>query len=466
MLWFGVLRKSALIVALLGALAFSAVAGAVPGYRIDQSFPMPSGYTPGTLELIDTDLCGGVGLPFPVQFYGFRESGGDFRACWNGRIVLGGSTATSGGSKTCALPLTTQPTPMLLPYWTSAGDYSVVGADYGIFRKTEGTAPRRRFIVEWRQFKVSDPATKRSFEAIFYEDSPIVTVIYGVPFPPGGGDAAVGIQDDGATGRATAWSACGATAITAGMRLDFVPDPLRTRAPEVDGQPTSGVPHNGDRGTWEGTEPMTFAYQWRRCDSVVTTSCVNIQGANELTYTPTSVEVNQRLRLRVSVTTPYGTDVADSDASALVSPPPVAGATCTIEGTEGPDTLMGTAGPDVICGRGGNDRITALGGDDIVFAGSGKDTVTGGSGADQIFGEGGNDRLSGGGGNDVVNGGAGADRVVGGAGWDSLLGGAGRDTLLANGDRATDRLNGGRGRDRGRWDRRDRVRSVEVRLPR
>ncbi|MEX0816147.1 MAG: calcium-binding protein [Gaiellales bacterium] len=466
MLWFEVLRIAGVLLVAIAALAVPASAAATPGYRIVELYPFPSsGYTPGTVEKISLDGCGGIqGPPFRHDLYDTPRGGGTFSdlvACYNGRLIWGG--AISGSAKTCGLPIPNQAAPMLAPYWTASGTHSIVGADYGIYTKTEGTAPDRRYIVEWRQFRVSDSA-KRTFEVILQESSPVVTVLYSTFL--GGSDAAVGVQNSSSTGQATAWDKCGATAITNGLRLDFVPDPLMTARPRIMGQPFAGVQLNGDRGTWEGTEPMTFAYQWRRCDPIVTTSCVNIQGANELTYTPSSVEVNQGLRLRVFVTTPYGNDVADSDASALVAPPPVAGSTCTVEGTEGPDTLLGTAGPDVICGRGGNDRIAGLGGDDIVLAGGGNDAVSGGPGADQLLGSSGKDNLTGGGGNDIVNGGAGADRVVGGGGWDSLLGGGGRDFLLANGDRATDRLNGGRGRDRGRWDRRDRVRSVEVRLPR
>lgn len=447
---------------LLAALAITASAAATPGYRIDESYPTPSGYIAGTTKVVSASpgsaVCQGISLPFRARLYDVELT--SLLACDRGLLIWGGSTGVA--PRSCALPTSISQDPTLMPYWTTLFTHSIAGTDYGIFGKTEGSTPNRRFIVEWRQFRVSDNAN-RNFEVILREDSPILTVIYSGFL--GGSDAAVGVQAS-PTGQATAWSKCGATAITSGLRLDFVLDPLLRQRPQINGQPVAGVPSNGDRGTWEGTEPMTFAYQWRRCDPIVTTSCVNIQGANEITFTPSSVEVNQRLRLRVTASTPYGNDFADSDASAIVAPQPVAGAACTIDGTEGPDILSGTSGPDVICGRGGNDRIAALGGDDSVLAGGGNDTVSGGSGADQLLGSSGNDNLTGGGGNDIVTGGAGADRVVGGAGWDSLLGGGGRDILLANGDGATDRLNGGAGRDRGRWERRDRARSVEIRLPR
>ncbi|HLL98552.1 MAG TPA: hypothetical protein VK276_05700 [Rubrobacteraceae bacterium] len=61
------------------------------------------------------------------------------------------------------------------------------------------------------------------------------------------------------------------------------------------------------------------------------------------------------------------------------------GATCTINGTAGSDTLVGTAGDDFICALSGNDRITG---------GSGNDVIVGGPGRDRLFGEAGNDLLN------------------------------------------------------------------------
>ncbi|MEX2464300.1 MAG: hypothetical protein WD428_00335, partial [Gaiellaceae bacterium] len=275
---------------LLAALAITASAAATPGYRIDESYPTPSGYTPGTTKVLAANgTCSGFGgTGFSVRLY--DEVRENLWVCSHGLLEWGASGGFS--AKTCALPTNVSLDPTLMPYWTTLMTHSIVGSNYGVFTKTEGAAPNRRFIVEWRQFRTSDNAN-RNFEVILYENSPILTVIYSGFV--GGTDAAVGVQAS-PTGQATTWSKCGATAITSGLRLDFVPDPLLTLRPQITGQPAAGVPSNGNRGTWEGTEPMAFVYQWRRCDPVVTTSCVNIQGANELTYTPSSVEVNQRLR--------------------------------------------------------------------------------------------------------------------------------------------------------------------------
>jgi Ca2+-binding RTX toxin-like protein len=127
------------------------------------------------------------------------------------------------------------------------------------------------------------------------------------------------------------------------------------------------------------------------------------------------------------------------------TPPPPSGGGCTIRGTPGADVIDGTNRRDIICGRGGNDTIHSLGG---------RDRVVGGGGNDRIFGGGKSDVLVGGGGKDLLHGASGRDRYSGGAG---------RDTLRAR-DGLRELVRGGGGRDRGRLDRRDKRRSVEVLL--
>jgi Ca2+-binding RTX toxin-like protein len=63
-----------------------------------------------------------------------------------------------------------------------------------------------------------------------------------------------------------------------------------------------------------------------------------------------------------------------------------------------------------------------------------------------------------------TEGGSGRDTIIGGPGKDVMSGQAGRDKLLAK-YAGTDRLNGGLGLDSGSWNRRDRTRSIERRLP-
>ena len=69
--------------------------------------------------------------------------------------------------------------------------------------------------------------------------------------------------------------------------------------------------------------------------------------------------------------------------------------TCTVQGTDGDDTLDGTEGADVICGGGGNDVIDGKGGDDNLRGGDGDDRLIGGAGTDTCTGGAGTDTARG-----------------------------------------------------------------------
>ncbi len=130
----------------------------------------------------------------------------------------------------------------------------------------------------------------------------------------------------------------------------------------------------------------------------------------------------------------------DAETTTVVAPskPQCAGATATIVGTAGADTLPGTgavdiiaalAGNDTVGGAGSGDSVCAGGGADQVSSGPGGDTVLGGAGPDRLRGQSDGDVLRGGGGPDVLRGGAGPDLLVGGPGADRCIGGPGRDRL-------------------------------------
>jgi Fibronectin type III domain len=73
-----------------------------------------------------------------------------------------------------------------------------------------------------------------------------------------------------------------------------------------------------DRGGWSGTQPIAYAYQWQRCDSL--SPCGDILGATAQTYTPASQDVNATVRVRVTASNAVGSAAATSAATALVQP--------------------------------------------------------------------------------------------------------------------------------------------------
>ena len=101
---------------------------------------------------------------------------------------------------------------------------------------------------------------------------------------------------------------------------------------------TTGVPNTGDtlstsNGTWTGSFPMTFTYQWKKCDSP-TGSCYTIPGATHSTFTITGDLYQWSIRAEVTATNGAAAVAQNSEATKLVSAiPPNLRVTPQITGT-------------------------------------------------------------------------------------------------------------------------------------
>jgi Ig domain of plant-specific actin-binding protein len=95
--------------------------------------------------------------------------------------------------------------------------------------------------------------------------------------------------------------------------------PQSTAPPTVSGSASAGSTLSATSGSWSGDTPITFAYQWRRCDSNGA-NCSSISGANSSTYTVASAEVGSRLRARVTATNGAGQASVDSASTGVVTP--------------------------------------------------------------------------------------------------------------------------------------------------
>jgi hypothetical protein len=94
--------------------------------------------------------------------------------------------------------------------------------------------------------------------------------------------------------------------------------PSNNAAPTIAGSAQEGKTLTASSGSWSGTTPITFTYQWQRCDSSGG-SCVNISRQTVQTYTVTSDDVSHTLVVVVSAHNAAGTASKPSAATAVVA---------------------------------------------------------------------------------------------------------------------------------------------------
>ena len=85
--------------------------------------------------------------------------------------------------------------------------------------------------------------------------------------------------------------------------------PANTTLPTISGSAQEGAMLTANSGTWSGTPPISYVYQWRRCDSAGS-GCANIAGANASTYTVTAADVSSTIRVQVTATNAAGSATA------------------------------------------------------------------------------------------------------------------------------------------------------------
>jgi hypothetical protein len=114
-----------------------------------------------------------------------------------------------------------------------------------------------------------------------------------------------------------------------------VSDPSQTVAPAPEPQPTTqppapmssptlaGTPQEGqtlsaDSGTWSGTQPLTYRYQWQQCDSNGT-RCASVAGATAQSYQLTANDVGAEMRVEVTASNTSGSATAVSAPTIVVT---------------------------------------------------------------------------------------------------------------------------------------------------
>lgn len=88
--------------------------------------------------------------------------------------------------------------------------------------------------------------------------------------------------------------------------------PVNTELPTVSGEAKEGKTLSTSTGTWAGTEPFTYTYQWQHCTSTETSSCTDISGATSQTYTIQESDAGDWIRACVTAHNGYGETTACS----------------------------------------------------------------------------------------------------------------------------------------------------------
>lgn len=94
--------------------------------------------------------------------------------------------------------------------------------------------------------------------------------------------------------------------------------PSNTTIPVISGTAEEGQALTASAGSWEGTPPIAYAYQWQSCDSLGE-GCLDVAGATSPTYTLRASDVGITLRALVTAMNVGGSVSAHSSASAVVT---------------------------------------------------------------------------------------------------------------------------------------------------
>jgi hypothetical protein len=270
--------------------------------------------------------------------------------------------------------------------------------------------------------------------------------------------------------------------------------PLNHGSPVITGQNYVKSQLTSTTGVWTGFFPITYTYQWKRCDAFGTLdSCLDIAGATNATYTLTTADLDKTLRVYVTATNAIKSVTQFSNHTFPTLPErhfaPTRSIAPTLTGTPKPGFLLRTTsgtwsgdtpftfqyqwercdatGAECLALPKANLNRYTLTAKDLGFTIRVKitaknaygtsvaesdptDTVShspkppkgrhivGTARADYLGGSGGNDVIEGRGGNDTLSGGAGNDVVDGGAGNDVIDGGKGPDRI--SGDEGSDTI--------------------------
>ena len=123
-----------------------------------------------------------------------------------------------------------------------------------------------------------------------------------------------------------------ATSTQTGTVTSSATAPVNTTPPMITGMPQQGQTLAATTGSWTGTAPITYSYQWQRCSP----GCTDINGATASSYTLLAADVGTTLRVAVTGSNSAGSSQATSTQTGTVT----SSATAPVNTT--PPTITGT----------------------------------------------------------------------------------------------------------------------------
>jgi len=115
------------------------------------------------------------------------------------------------------------------------------------------------------------------------------------------------------TFRVTARNSIGNSAASADSNsITTYSTPVLTVSPVISGTTKFGSTLSSTTGTWTGTAPISYTYQWQRNSS-------NITGATSSTYTIVQADIGNQLRCRVTAINAYGSTVANTSNTSTIT---------------------------------------------------------------------------------------------------------------------------------------------------
>jgi hypothetical protein len=94
--------------------------------------------------------------------------------------------------------------------------------------------------------------------------------------------------------------------------------PSNNTPPSISGDTSVGSTLTANPGTWDGSSPISFQYQWQVCDGNGG-ACGNVGGETDKTYKVRSADQGNTLRVKVIAANGDGSDTATSAATAKVA---------------------------------------------------------------------------------------------------------------------------------------------------